>query len=1763
MAEAKKDEEGSMAEIEQPAAQSLLDNQGGEDGLRSMGLTDTQIQTIVSAAAGEPPPSDSSDNAPANDAGAQESSEPSESAPAPVPSDIDPPPPTEAPPPTAEAPPPPAPAPTPDDLFDAETLDQLENPGGVGGLVLGDASAMSDEVREEDVGGVGEEVMKDGASFAEGGVSAELSEDRASLGAGEVGGVGGELQAEMAAAEESAADTSGSVTAALLRDVTPVPDDIDPPPPADPAPAAEDLAPASVAGALQADVDADGPPAEDSVAGELQADTAAQAESGEGVSGVLQDEVDTVTAPLPPDLEDAPIGERPSDSEGIPDRGLAEEAQADADSVDTLGGGISQDLDEDVSREPEAGEPELGAPLDSDGRDFPGGVAEGAREEADDATADATVGVSGAIADDLGGAGSVGDGSPAWTFGLGSPGPTNVVPTDEELGIDQPGLPDASPPEAVPVTGKVLGSPLPGDAVAGAPAPTETPLPPPEEELQDLVGRPTLGLQADIAERRIGEFNARAAAGTADLESQRQDIDERRADIAARSEELAVDQGRMRSRLTQLQDKAGAVDRISAEQLADLNQRTSEYNARVDAILADAEAKRAAAIAAQGTPEYENLRLQANGAIGQVPRQLQLLEEERFLIGIDAARFSREFGPDGAQTTSLNDSIASWQSGNEAMNARADAINADVELVTADVARFNADQGTLDSELETQRADLQERIDGINRDIALQEGQRRAAERVAEVALERELQAQEAAAAATERAFEAAPVDIDDIPTTAESAQIRSNTRLKVDNAVRSDGSLLQAISRGTVTGAEAVQAGYGQEDIEAVRVFLDTTTEIRPGEFVSNDSIADLTPGQLTELKRVGADAFQRNEAESAGIELEALTEQPIVPTVALSDGTPVRGDAFNALPEETQALFRDGGMAAVNEHNQIGAIEDPGEKLAALQKFGYAPASAILAGTDDQGNPTYMMPPTGEELAQEGREIVGPGDPGTIRLEMADGSVWAVSRDTGEVMGFEGVFGAPRATLTQMLQDNGRFLGGFVPILGTALNWNEMSGGQRAFSIGLDALIMAPIALAAAGSVRTIVAPTVRSAVIATERRLAGEFAEVIPALQRPFQAVSTAQTRFMKVLQQTQTVERQIKRLQAEIPGPRTGPIIQRQLARAEAELTGLRQEAQVAEQALLSSGREYAGAARQFGARVDSFASGSEIVDTSRYFAGLPDALVRNARAAFNGITKKPRTLKAIDGDLARARVAVADAKAPEQALRTVQRVTELKGERLNALNVGAKRFQANLAELDSQIQGATGSRLAKLKKLKSKESANLRGAINEMEAEWGRPLIPPPEGPTPAPAGGGVGGGGGVATATRTRPGATYTAPKAPAGGTQGLPGTSPVKPAAGSTPDQVTTPGSVDSADQSGLVASIADKNQALEKATGAPLPANAPAPIAARGPEQIASPAPTVTPVEVPGSAPVPAPLSGSTLVAPADTPTAPGPFTEPEVEPALAPEVEVSPEVAPSTTPRTPLPSPEPLVSPAAPEDDPGVTPLTAPQVVPAPGPTPGIDPGESTDPNVVSSPDTFPGTAPSPSISPADAPAPDQGPLPAGGAGTQIGTGTRTTLGPLTGLEPRGQAGPATGPAGAPRTAGEVETKTGTPSPARVGVPPRGIRGTGFFIDNDFDDTKQELAAGLFPRVLRFRMGFIEQTIDLQTGDRTFRRRTKPGPGKPELSIVSTDRNAPPSRELRQGIVRITVSPQGIVFKPVPLPRPEGYGVPRETAVRAKPLRRSRGI
>ena len=78
---------------------------------------------------------------------------------------------------------------------------------------------------------------------------------------------------------------------------------------------------------------------------------------------------------------------------------------------------------------------------------------------------------------------------------------------------------------------------------------------------------------------------------------------------------------------------------------------------------------------------------------------------------------------------------------------------------------------------------------------------------------------------------------------------------------------------------------------------------------------------------------------------------------------------------------------------------------------------------------------------------------------------------------------------------------------------------------------------------------------------------------------------------------------------------------------------------------------------------------------------------------------------------------------------------------------------------------------------------------------------------------------------------------------------------------------------------------------------------------------------------------------------------------------------------------------------------------------------------------------------------------------------------------------------------------------------------------------------LEPGVYPRVIRLTSGISQQTIDLDTGIRTYGR-TPPGletsPLRPSFRVLRTGRTAPPMRTFGMGVVELVVTGQGVSVK-----------------------------
>lgn len=79
-------------------------------------------------------------------------------------------------------------------------------------------------------------------------------------------------------------------------------------------------------------------------------------------------------------------------------------------------------------------------------------------------------------------------------------------------------------------------------------------------------------------------------------------------------------------------------------------------------------------------------------------------------------------------------------------------------------------------------------------------------------------------------------------------------------------------------------------------------------------------------------------------------------------------------------------------------------------------------------------------------------------------------------------------------------------------------------------------------------------------------------------------------------------------------------------------------------------------------------------------------------------------------------------------------------------------------------------------------------------------------------------------------------------------------------------------------------------------------------------------------------------------------------------------------------------------------------------------------------------------------------------------------------------------------------------------------------------------RSLKPGLFPLVVRFPMGVVDQEVNLQTGSRRFISRTTPSMKSPQqgLRVISTTETRPSRKVLPQGLVSIELTPFRLSFK-----------------------------
>ena len=74
------------------------------------------------------------------------------------------------------------------------------------------------------------------------------------------------------------------------------------------------------------------------------------------------------------------------------------------------------------------------------------------------------------------------------------------------------------------------------------------------------------------------------------------------------------------------------------------------------------------------------------------------------------------------------------------------------------------------------------------------------------------------------------------------------------------------------------------------------------------------------------------------------------------------------------------------------------------------------------------------------------------------------------------------------------------------------------------------------------------------------------------------------------------------------------------------------------------------------------------------------------------------------------------------------------------------------------------------------------------------------------------------------------------------------------------------------------------------------------------------------------------------------------------------------------------------------------------------------------------------------------------------------------------------------------------------------------------------------GVFPEIIRFESGIVNQRVNLLTGERTFVKRKNPSTKDSEntFEVLTTTTKMPKSRTLSQGLMNIFVTEKGIDIK-----------------------------
>jgi hypothetical protein len=110
--------------------------------------------------------------------------------------------------------------------------------------------------------------------------------------------------------------------------------------------------------------------------------------------------------------------------------------------------------------------------------------------------------------------------------------------------------------------------------------------------------------------------------------------------------------------------------------------------------------------------------------------------------------------------------------------------------------------------------------------------------------------------------------------------------------------------------------------------------------------------------------------------------------------------------------------------------------------------------------------------------------------------------------------------------------------------------------------------------------------------------------------------------------------------------------------------------------------------------------------------------------------------------------------------------------------------------------------------------------------------------------------------------------------------------------------------------------------------------------------------------------------------------------------------------------------------------------------------------------------------------------------------------------------------------------VRTRTIKKPPVKTPKKPKGVR-----VPFDLPgDAEKQLKPGEFPRVVTWRQGVTNITVDIDRGTRTFDKAEGSGKGiTPDetFKVLSKDKTRPTARQFDQGVVRLNVTPRRVFF------------------------------